>query len=123
LTSPEPSRPSGTSPQTPTWLTEPCPSWCARDHHEHDHPEDRYHQSLPSVVPAVAGSAVNVPVTSSLQALDLVIRLGRYVGEATDWLVIEAAEQREPRLVITADSARLLVHHVAGQLRRLGDAG
>lgn len=101
-----------------SWSREPCPAWCAREHEEGDHPEDRYHQSEPTYVPVLASRAPSVPVTSSLEALDLVVRVCRYDGDVLTWVAIEAAEHREPRLVLSLDSARLLLRDLAEQLGR-----
>lgn len=103
-------------PSAPTWLVEPCPWWCARTHEEDDHPEDRYHQSEPAMLPALAGAADTVPVTDSIESLDLLIRRGRYVGESLEWVLIEPAEAVRPRLMLTIESARLLLPHLADQI-------
>ena len=36
----------------PDWQTEDCPPWCAREHLDSDHPEDRIHQTEPLAMPA-----------------------------------------------------------------------
>lgn len=104
---------------TPTWLDEPCPSWCARAHREDDHPEDRYHQSEPSFFTGVAGTGDEVPLTASLTPLTLGIRIGRHLGEQSAWVVIEPLEARHPRLVLTEDAALDLRQRLTQQLRRL----
>jgi len=109
---------AGGTPPAPTWLTEACPSWCAREHEEDDHPEDRYHQSEPSIAPVIASGQVTVPVTSSLETVDLLVRIGRYVGETTEWMAIEPLELVQPRLLLTVESARHLARHVVDQLAR-----
>ncbi len=103
-------------PPAPSWLVEPCPSWCAREHEETDHPEDRYHQSDPAVVPAIASTVVSVPVTASFEEVDLVIRRCRYVADSVEWMAIEGLKSVEPRLVLTSDSARVLLRVLAEQL-------
>lgn len=106
----------GGDPQHPSWLRERCPGWCSRDHQQHDHPEDRYHQSEASVVPGVVSTRPIIPVTESLEGLDLVAWMGRYVGDAVEWVVIEPIERREPRLVVTVETARALVKRLSEQL-------
>ncbi|WGL53033.1 hypothetical protein P5P86_04220 [Nocardioides sp. BP30] len=106
-------------PQHPTWLTEGCPPWCTGEHGQLDHPDDRYHRSEASIVPGVVAARPVAPVTASLQGLDLVAWLGRYVGESVEWVVIEPIDRREPRLVVTAETARSLVQHLTAQLTRL----
>lgn len=105
----------------PTWLREPCPSWCAREHREDDHVEDRFHQSDPSFFPAVAGSGDAVPLSASMRALTLGIRIGRQVGDDRTWLVVEPLDEQRPRTVLTCETARALHHHLGHQLS-LADA-
>jgi hypothetical protein len=111
--------PIGDTAHSPTWLTEECPAWCAREHREHDHPEDRYHRSEPSIVPGIVAVRETVPVTDSLEGLDLIIWLGRYVGTTVTWLTIEPIERREPRLTMTTETARMLGYRVVEQTDRL----
>lgn len=110
---------SGHNPALPTWLDEACPSWCTRDHRERDHPEDRYHQSDPTMVTVTAGDGATVPVTDSLETIDMLVLLGRYVGDPRTWLTIEPAERPAPRLVLTIASARALVGCIDDQLQRV----
>lgn len=105
----------------PTWLAEVCPAWCTRIHREDDHPEDRYHQSEPSTFPAVAGAGDDVPLTDSLRAMTLGVRLGRHLGDDRTWLVVESLDDRHPRAVLTRDAAGALIRHLVHQLS-LADA-
>jgi len=100
----------------PTWLHERCPGWCVRAHHEHDHPEDRYHQSEGSVLPGVVATRPTIPLTASMERLDMIVWAGRYVGESDAWLVIEPTERREPRLLVTIGTAHGLVKQLSEQL-------
>lgn len=34
------------------WQSEPCPSWCVREHHDDDHRDDRYHDSETTLTPS-----------------------------------------------------------------------
>lgn len=104
---------------SPSWLDEPCPAWCARSHHEDDHPEDRYHQSEPSIFPAVAGPADQVPITASLSPANLSIRAGRYVGEVSTWIAVESLDELQPRIVLAEPAAWHLWGHLEAQLRQL----
>jgi len=104
--------------EQPTWLREQCPGWCVRVHREDDHPEDRYHQSEGSVLPGVVATHPTIPLTASMEGLDLIIWAGRYVGESDAWLVIEPTERREPRLLVTVETAHGLVKQLAEQLAR-----
>ena len=101
---------------TPTWLTEACPSWCVREHREQDHPDDRYHQSETSFVPVVAAVRDTVPITASMQGIDLTVWMGRYVGESLVWVVIEPDGARTPRLILSAESASSLNSQIGAQL-------
>ncbi|MFT4286364.1 DUF6907 domain-containing protein [Nocardioides sp.] len=103
-------------PDSPSWLTEACPAWCAREHREADHPEDRYHQSEPAIVPVIASLAPLVPVPASFEPADLVVRRCRYVADAVEWLAVETLEAAHLRLVLTLESARRLVRAVADQV-------
>ena len=100
----------------PTWLTETCPSWCVREHHEQDFPDDRYHRSEPSTFPAIVVTGPGVHLTDLMHGLDIVVWVGRYVDELVDWMVIEPAEYRDPHLIITVDSSALLLDQIALQV-------
>jgi len=110
---------SGHDSAGPTWLDEACPSWCTRNHHERDHPEDRYHQSDPTMVTMTAGDGATIPVAESLETIDMLVLLGRYVGDTRTWLTVEPAERPAPRLVLTTESAGVLVECINDQLQRL----
>lgn len=102
-----------------SWLTEACPPWCTREHAEGDHPEDRYHQSEPSILTVVAGPGDAVPVTASLRPTTLALRAGRHLDDDLTWVVIESLEEPLPRLVLTADAARDLARALREQLTEL----
>jgi len=105
--------------ESPTWLDEQCPAWCARPHREDDHPEDRYHQSDPSIFPAVAGPGDQVPITASLSPTNLSIRVGRYVGEASAWIAVESLDEVQPRIVLAEPAAWNFCRHLEAQLGQL----
>lgn len=105
----------------PSWLIEHCPTWCVRDHRESDHVEDRYHQDEPAFLPVVTGTTDAVPVTSSLEAVELVVRRGRHVGDQVTWVAVEAVDHPRPRLLLTVESARTLVAHLVRQLGEVTD--
>lgn len=96
----------------PTWLTEPCPPWCVRDHAESDHAEDRYHQSEGSWVAALMEDATPGPAVA--RTTDLVVRLVRRLGEATTWVRVEEAEGALS-LRLSAGSALRLADAIASQ--------
>jgi len=104
----------------PTWLTEDCPTWCAREHHEQDLPDDRYHRSEPSTCPAIVVAESGVHLTALMHGLDLVVWIGRYEEEHVHRMVIEPAEQRDPHMVLSIESAALLLDQIAVQLSITG---
>jgi hypothetical protein len=97
----------------PTWLVEPCPPWCLREHEEADHPEDREHRGAAVRVSVLASGEDTIPATASLGALDLLVQLHRRVGETLEWVSIEPAEARQPRLALSRESARFLTRALA----------
>lgn len=98
----------------PSWLNESCPPWCLREHEEDDHPEDREHRGDAVVIGVVASGADEVAVGDLLRPIDLVVQLHRRVGVPVEWVSIEPAQARQPRLALTRGSARAL----ADALRR-----
>ncbi|GAA1522683.1 DUF6907 domain-containing protein [Nocardioides humi] len=108
-----------TDREAPTWLTEPCPAWCEREHLEDDHPEDRYHQSAVVQVPVVAGPRA-IPMTARLVPLEMTVRIGRHLGERRVWLALEPAEGGAPSLVLSAESGSVLAAAIDEVLAGLG---
>ncbi|MEX0428455.1 hypothetical protein AB3X52_12560 [Nocardioides sp. DS6] len=102
----------------PSWQRTPCPQWCARVHEEGDHPEDRYHQSEPTFFPAIVSTHATTPIMDSFEGIDMLARVCQYVDDVVAWVAIEPAERREPRLVLTVESAQLLERGLAAQLAR-----
>lgn len=101
----------------PSWLNESCPPWCLREHEEDDHPEDREHRGDAVVISVVASGADEVAVGDLLRPTELVVQLHRRVGVGVEWVSIEPAQARHPRLALTRGSARALVD----ALRRADD--
>ncbi|MDQ6523624.1 hypothetical protein RB608_08445 [Nocardioides sp. LHD-245] len=106
--------------QRPIWLLEPCPEWCTREHEEDDHPKDRYHASEATYLPVIGATADTVPATASADAFELVIHIRRQLDDPTDWVTVEPAQTRLPRLTLTRESATRLVRALAEQLDRDG---
>jgi hypothetical protein len=102
----------------PSWLLEPCPAWCTREHEEDDHPEDRYHASEATCLPAIGATADTVPAAASADAFDLIVHIRRQLDDPTDWVTIEPAQTRLPRLTLTRESTLWLVRALDEQLRR-----
>ncbi len=40
----------------PSWQLDDCPAWCAVEHREDDHPDDRSHRTDAPTVPVIARS-------------------------------------------------------------------
>lgn len=99
-------------PLSPTWLTEPCPPWCVREHREDDHPEDRKHESDATLFPAVV--ATFDPKEERSRPCEFVVTLSRRVGAAETWLFIGEAEGGEHRILTTPASAVRLLGAVSG---------
>lgn len=99
---------------SPSWLNESCPRWCLREHGEDDHPEDREHRGDAVVISVLASGADDVAVDDLLRPTELVVQLHRRVGAVVEWVSIEPAQTRQPRLALTRGSARAL----ADALRR-----
>ena len=74
-------------------------------------------------MPAVAGSGEAVPLTATLEATTLGVRVGRHLGEELTWLVIEALEAPRPRLVLTVESAVALHRALRVRLAELVGPG
>jgi hypothetical protein len=93
--------------EQPSWMAEPCPAWCVRDHGEDDHPDDRRHQGRPVEVHVVVASEA-IPAASGTPAT-LVVQLDQPVGTRRAWVRIEASEAAEPRFAVRACDAVPLV--------------
>lgn len=75
---------------SPSWLTEPCPAWCAGDHAEGDHPEDHAHRSSGVDVPVVTRSAVleGSRLRYRYGTAEVYIALHRGIGSDETWVYI-----------------------------------
>lgn len=106
------------SHRRPSWLTEPCPSWCHVDHADQDHVDDRYHQSKQVLIPVVipqrvadgdAGSrAVCAPAASEVAVLAL-----QPVGDCSQTWVAVVGERQF--IEVTLESATRL-HTALGEV-------
>ncbi|MFT4263273.1 MAG: hypothetical protein QM572_07830 [Nocardioides sp.] len=89
----------------PTWLTEPCPVWCARDHAEDDQPEDRAHRSAGvSVAVIAARPRIGRP---EAQPRELVLTRFQHPGDPRSWVALEL-DGRIATLLLSAESYRAL---------------
>lgn len=93
------------TPDTPPWLTEPCPSWCVVLHEQRDQPSDRRHVSASLAVPVTQLRGVgepDAPEGDHARAADLMLCLHRAVGSRTTW--IYAGDGRHQGLELSVDS-------------------
>lgn len=110
-----------TTKHRPDWLTEPCPPWCAGEHHEQDAPEDRDHYSAYHAIPVIqprferGHRSLYVPDHDVVEAEELGIVAVRGVGARETWISIDGENQS---LKITLESAHRL-HSELGRLLRV----
>lgn len=97
-------------PVTPAWLAaDPCPSWCAGDHPAEEHPEDRAHM-VGVYVPVVrTGGPAFRSGKDPADAVEYVIVMRRYEGQADTWVYIGEGERTTHSIEVTVESARRLV--------------
>lgn len=99
----------------PEWQTEDCPPWCAREHLDTDHPEDRIHQTEPLIVPALRRRSL-LPEDRP-QRTDIEAMLAARVGDNSPlWILIGEGEE-SALLVIDEMTARRLVDTLRALLR------
>lgn len=91
-------------PDRPTWLTEACPPWCAREHGEDDHPDDRFHQSRAWVLDAVGATGGEAPA-AGLAPIEVVVRVGRHDAQPRAWVQVGAALDTRASLALDAAAA------------------
>jgi len=93
----------------PSWLTEPCPPWCTREHHEDDHPEDRIHQDDGVVIPVVLAEIDSATMRPTPRAVELVIRkVGPIADDRSTWISIQETEGPDNYLLLSEQSAGLV---------------
>lgn len=104
----------------PSWQLDACPHWCAGEHSEHDHPDDRVHRSAGRTVAVIARSLhpTKEAMVSSSEATEFEIGLSRRDGKTTTWVFI--GDGAAHRIELSLESAR----RVGDELREvLGPAG
>jgi hypothetical protein len=74
----------------PTWLNETCPAWCIAEHGEHDHPDDREHESRRIEAPGVilTRTVTNGQIVHRVEAVHLDAIRHRHVGDDQDWVYV-----------------------------------
>lgn len=101
---------TGQGSASPWWDEDPCPSWCTRDHHYDDHPQDRYHDSVVEVIPVVIEELVTTSdaVAHEHEATGLMIVSSRRRGETSIWTYIGEPAQPRQYLRLSLESAQRL---------------
>lgn len=89
----------------PSWQTDGCPMWCVSDHREEDFPEDRFHDSAPTVVPVIVpgDDTARIPETTALH-----IVTSRRCGGTEDWIFIGQPDRACRGLTLSRESAHRL---------------
>lgn len=101
------------------WQTEPCPSWCIREHHDDDHPDDRYHDSIATEVPTLFAARDHAagPGQWAMDSGDLMIITSRHVDSTEVITFVGRDDRLGQALTMTPDSAarlaEALTQHVA----------
>lgn len=108
------------SPSRPSWLTRPCPLWCAGEHYETDQAAERSHQGSSHHVPVVllgrySGEAGRV--IRDITAAEFDVLRYRYLDGQHDWLFIGDSDHQ---LDLSLESAHRL-HAALGAV--LGSGG
>ncbi|MBF4563300.1 hypothetical protein ITJ43_14290 [Microbacterium sp. VKM Ac-2870] len=104
--------------ERPSWLTEPCPSWCQADHQDQDHPDDRYHQSrqvLVSVVAPKSATGGDASATSgrTFEPDEMTVLALHPVAQVTvPWVVVVGERQF---IEVTLESA-IRIHAALGEI-------
>jgi hypothetical protein len=105
----------------PSWQLDDCPEWCAVDHREDDHPDDRSHRTDASAVPVIARSRrfENDALVFELEAMEFEVGASRRDGEADTWIYVGAGGGQQ--LEVSRESAERLIRAITIQLRALHD--
>ena len=100
----------------PSWQVDACPPWCAVDHGEHDHPDDRVHRSAPESVPVVARHTgfEGVRIRRTAEAAELDVALSRVDGEWQTWLYVGSGPAMA--IEVSAESGRRLARAISAVL-------
>lgn len=95
----------------PSWLDEPCPTWCAGLHDEAEQPADRRHASYHPTVPVIRIDDRDTDQQTPrrfVAADEFELVRHRQVGDAEEWVYLGDGEGSGQRLEITIESARRL---------------
>lgn len=98
--------------------SEPCPPWCIREHHDDDHPDDRYHDSAATRVPVIFAERDHQagPGRWAHVRGEISIITSRYVGSADVVVFIGREEQPDRQLNLTVEGAARLAEGIQRHL-------
>lgn len=103
------------------WLTEPCPSWCCRDHRGQHHPADRVHFSDAQLVPVIerlrAHDFASGEICLYASACDAALMAMQPVGDRDVWVSIGTEKHQ---VEVSVESIRRLRDHLTTFLTSLG---
>jgi hypothetical protein len=100
----------------PSWQLDDCPAWCAIDHRQEDHPDDRVHRTEAPSVPVIARSRrFDGELRYEIAAMDFEVGMSRRDGEAETWIYV-GGETEQP-IEVTRESAARLLRALNIQLR------
>lgn len=109
--------------ERPIWQHSACPSWCAREHEETDHEDDRYHQSEVTIEPVVRllkqfeGSQLQREAVAD----EVAVLVFQHQDDTEWWLSLSFAQHSTVHLRLSHESAERLarsLHMLLGQLGR-----
>ena len=92
----------------PSWQSDVCPSWCARQHTEADHPDDRRHQDEGRVLAGVVLRQDTPADQRIAEPSELIISISCAVNDEDVWIYIGEGERRERHLHLSHETAQRL---------------
>ena len=100
----------------PSWQVDPCPPWCAVDHGERDHPDDRVHRSATETVAVVARRTgfEGARIRRTAEATELDVALSRVDGDGQTWLYVGSGPAMA--IEVSAESGRRLARAIGAVL-------
>lgn len=106
-----------------SWQSEPCPPWCVRVHADDDHPDDRYHDSAETQVPAILAERKpdEGPGRWVHEEAEVTIVTSRY-ADATEMVTfIGSGDRHDQQLSLSPESAARLAAALQRHLTSLRD--
>ncbi len=102
----------------PSWQVGECPPWCASEHQERDHPDDRVHRSHSVAVPVTVRqtSFVGASIRREAGPSELEIALSRIDGDAETWVYVGDGPARN--LELTVESGERVLRAISAVLGR-----